>query len=245
MKNMKSIKSLKKVVYKSRMNTLKRFIVLMIVGGMIMSLLYFGKYTYFQYAASKAHIVLNYPEIENSSYPDGSRFAYYDFVSDDKIEAALEKMHKQGKYMNFGVEDVKYEFDVYSYLDDSASAEVSSRRSEGNDFSYVANEYYIKFIQPHDYKNENFIEKIYSPDYSDEFLKALVEVNRKYFAETKGGMEGFEKLTQLDNAIADYDYSEKAGVYRTQINAIISYLGVMEKKNPEFKSEVYNMTIKD
>ena len=245
MKKHKSMKKIKKMMYKGRTKQLRTLIVLMLIGGIAASALYFVRYAYIEYAVSTAHIILSYPEIAKSGYPDGSRFVYYDFISDEKLEEALDIMKKEGKYKNLEVCDIKDNFYIEASLDNSASAEVSSARSEGNDFSYVANEYKITFVQPHDYKNNNFIKKFVSKDYSSDFLKALTNVNEKYVSEVKGGMAGFRVLTELDTEDANYDYDERTKVYRAKLKAIASHISALEKKAPKFKSKKHNMSLKD
>ena len=239
-----NINSLKKVFYKGRVTGFKKLIIVMAVFGVLASLAYFVKFAYVEYAVSRAHIILNYPEIAESKYPDGSRFTYYDFICDENLSAALDVMKKQGKYKNFTVDDIRDNFYIYSYLSSSAGASVSTQRSEGNDFSYVANEYRITFVQPHDYTDLNLKNIIFQPDLSGEFLEALIEVNRKKIAEKLGGMNGFKTLTATIEETG-YDYSEEVSIYKTKINSIISYLKQLEKKHPEFVSEEYSMSIND
>ena len=242
------IKKLKRTYYKSRTTKFKRLVATMFVVGIIASLVYFARYAFIRYSSAGAEIVLTYPEIAQSKYPDGKRFTYYDFISEENVQKALEIMQEKGKYKNFTVDDFKNSFYLYSYLEDSAGASVSSARSEGNDFSYVANEYKITYVQPHDYKglmNEEItIKEFLFEDYSTEFLEALVEVNRVKFAEESGGVVGFKELSTIPLS-ENYDYSEKLAVYRTKINAIISYFKYHGRKNPDFVSKKTNMTIKD
>ena len=215
----------------------------MLATGAAASTLYFCKYAYVEYAVSRADIVLTYPEISESRYPNGSRFTYYSFISNENVAKALEIMKKDGKYENFTVEDLNDKFYLYSYLENSAGDSVSSARSQGNDFSYVANEYKITFVQPHDYNNKDIVKKFFGTDYSGDFLEALVEVNRTNIAEALGGINGFEKLTQISNN-ENYDYSEEVKVYKTKINTIVSYLNYLDKKEPDFVSS-NDMSLKD
>ncbi len=220
----------------------------MAVFGIVASLGYFTRYAYIRYAVSGAEIVLTYPEIAQSRYPDGKRFTYYDLISDENLGKALEMLQEEGKYTNFTVDDIRDSFYLYSYLEDSAGASVSSARSEGNDFSYVANEYRITFVQPRDYKGlaegEITLEEFLFTDYSTDFLETLVEVNRMRFADESGGITGFAELTEIPLA-DNYDYSEKLAVYRTKINAIISYFKYLSHENPDFVSSETGLTIKD
>ena len=242
MKN--NTKALKRAFYKGKVTKFKRLIVLMLIFGIIGAAAYFCKYAYVEYAVSRAHVTLNYPEIAESNYPDGSRFTYYDFTSDENLEEALEIMHSKGKYTNFTVADIRDNFYIYSYLNGSAGASVTTARSEGNDFSYVANEYKITFVQPHDYKSEDLRTIILGEDLSDEFLQALVEVNRKKMSQTHGGIDGFRLITAPVDT-GNYDYSEEVGVYKTKINNIISYLNYHDKLQPDFVSSKTGLTLND
>ena len=235
---------LKRVFYRGKATNFKKMIAVMLVFGVVASIAYFAKYAYVEYAVSRAHIILNYPEIAESRYPDGSRFTYYDFICDENLEAALEIMHDKGKYENFTVDDIRDNFYIYSYLNGSAEASVATARSEGNDFSYVANEYNITFIQPHDYKNEDFFSKFLGEDLSGEFLEALVEVNRKKTAQVLGGTDGFKLITE-PVSVGDYDYNEEVNVYKTKINNIISYLKYLDKQQPDFVSKKTGLTLND
>lgn len=240
----KPVKNVKKAIYRGRVRKFKSIISFMLIGGILASVLYFGYSAYVQYAVSRAHILLSYPEIAQSQYPDGGRFTYYDFVSDERLAEALEVMHKNGKYENFGVEDIRDNFDVHSYLDASASNDVFTARYAGDDFSYVANEYKITFVQPHDYENPSFAQKIASPDYSDEFLRVLADINKKYISEERGGINGFNAVSKFGDTSA-YDYDERIEIYNTKIKAVVAYIDYLESKAPKFVSKENNMTLKD
>lgn len=246
MKNniIKGTNTIKRIFYKGRAKKFKKLILFMVILGFITSALYFAKYAYVEYAVSRAHIILNYPEIADSKYPDGSRFTYYDFTCDENLERALSVMQKNGKYLNFTVDDIRDSFYIYSYLDGSAGASVSSLRSEGNDFSYVANEYKITFVQPHDYKNPNWIKKVITKDDSAEFLKVLVDVNKENMSSGLGGINGFKILSEPVVA-SNYDYSEEVSIYKTKINNITAYLKQLEKQQPDFVSVKHNLSLND
>ena len=204
---------------------------------LLLTTLYFGKVVYTEYAAARAYIVLTYPEIASSSYPDGERFTVYTLSEDSKIEAVLQKMQAEGKYQSYTVEDIKDHLFLYSYLKDSAGASVSAARSAGNDYTYVANEYRLTYIQQHDYKNRNIFKRIFSPDYSADFLKALVDVNRERIAEVSGGLGGFKALTDMGE-LEGYDYGEEVQEYRARVNAIINFLNTLENNSPGFAEDV-------
>lgn len=244
MRTLNKGKGLKRVFYRGKVTKFKKLISVMAAVGLIFSALYFCKVAYIEYAASKADVVLTFPQIAQSKYPDGSRFTYYDFISDENLEAALNIMQAEGKYKNFTVEDLRNQFYIYSYLESSAGASVSVARSEGNDFSYVANEYKITFIQPHDYKNENILNKFIAEDYSSDFLKALIEVNRIRIAEELGGINSFKKMTEISHE-GSYDYSEELSIYRTKINTIMSYLKYLDRKESNFVPTTHDLSLSD
>ena len=236
--------AIKRVLYKSKAEKFKKLIAFMLALGVFVSALYFVKYIYVEYAVSRAHVVLNYPEIAESKYPDGSRFTYYDFTCDENLEDALEIMRSRGKYLYFTVDDIRDNFYIYSYLDGSAVSSVSTARSEGNDFSYVANEYKITFVQPHDYKNPNIFKKVFSRNDSAEFLQVLVDVNKAKIAQDAGGINGFKTLAAAVSE-ENYDYSEEVNIYKTKISNIIAYLNQLEKQQSGFVSEKHGLTLSD
>lgn len=236
--------AIKRVLYKSKAEKFKKQIAFMLVLGIFASVVYFAKYIYVEYAVSRAHIVLNYPEIAESKYPDGSRFTYYDFTCDENLEDALEIMRSRNKYLYFTVDDIRDNFYIYSYLDGSAVSSVSTARSEGNDFSYVANEYKITFVQPHDYKNPNIFKKVFSRDDSGEFLQVLVDVNKAKIAQSSGGINGFKTLA-ANISEGEYDYIEKVNIYKTKISNIIAYLKQLDKQKTGFVSKKHNLSLND
>ena len=236
--------SIKRIFYRGRVAKFRNLILYMIIAGIVASSAYFVKYAYVEYAVSRAKVILNYPEIAKSKYPDGSRFTYYDFTCEENLEQALKVMQSKGKYTYFTVDDIRDNFYIYSSLDGSAVSSVSTARSEGNDFSYVANEYKITYVQPHDYKNINFFEKIFTKDLSGEFLDTLIKVNKEKMSAKLGGINGFATLTE-PVTVGEYDYSEKVSIYRTKINNIIDYLKFIEKQHPDFISKKHNLTLND
>ena len=239
-----NINFLKKVFYKGRLSGFRKLISLMVMVGMLFSCIYFVKIAYQESAASRAHIILNYPEISESRYPDGSRFTYYDFICDENLSEALERMQLKGDYINMTVDDLRNKFFIYSHLDGSATSSVQSARSEGNDFSYVANEYKITYIQPHNYKDKRFLRRFFPENLSVKFLETLIEVNRERISSDLGGIHGFKTISQRDSN-TQYDYNEEVAVYKTKIKNIISYLKSLERNNPDFISQKHNLTLND
>lgn len=240
----KAAKNLKKSFYRNKMRSFKTIILFMTAGGVVCAAFNGIKYIYQEYAVSTAYVSLTYPQITSSQYPDSSRFTYYDFISLDRINEAIEMMKKNGKYENYTAEELEDSFYLYAYLTGDVSSTVSEMRSMGNDFSYIANEYKITYTQPHDYKNSNIFKRIFTPDYSNEFLQALMTVNNNRIKQLYGGMGGFENLISSAD-MSDYDYSEKIGVYKNKIEAIVNYLNEMGNTSVGFVSEEHNKTLQD
>ncbi len=236
-------KNLKKVVYETRGIKIKHLISLMLAGGILFSFCYSGKYIYGEYASSRAKVDLYYEEIANAQYPDKSRFVYYDFVDIERIDAALRKVQEKGIYKNFTAQDLQNCFYIYSNLDSSVKDAVDYARSEGQNYSYIANEYTISFFQPHDYSG-NIFAGFFGKDRSTEFLEALMTVNYDYFVNYCGGSGGFTKLTDIGD-MSKYDFDEKVSVYGLRINTIIDTLNFLDRTDDDFISVTKDRTIKD
>ena len=238
------VKSAKRAFYRARLGKFKRIFLVMCAVGIICSLMYVGKVFYTEYASARAYVTLTYPEIASSTYPDGERFTVYTLIEDSKLQEALNRLQAEGKYENYTVEDIKGHLFLYSYLKQSAGQSVSQARSEGNDYTYVANEFRLTYIQPHDYRSDYIVERLLSPDYSVDFLEALVEVNREEIAQTTGGPDGYVTLTEL-GSLEGLDYREEVQHYRARVNAIINYLNELEKDSPGFVSPESGVAVKD
>ncbi len=237
------INRVKRVYYETRSLSLKTILITMTIGGILLSGTNMGKVFYINSASSSAKAELFYKEISDAQYPDKSRFTYYDFADIDRIEKALELVQQKGIYKGFTAEELRDSFKIYSYLDSSVRDNVEYLRSEGSDYSYVANEYGIVFTQPHDYDDENVLNRFFPKDYSKEFLEALMHVNYTCFLEDKGGAGGFDVLTDVAD-VSGYDYGEKVEIYRTGMNSAIDALNSLDASG-KFTSKKYNITIKD
>ena len=238
------VKRIKGIFYRVKAKDFHKMLALMIVGGIFASIVYTVKYQYIEYAASQAHVSLVYPEIADGEYPDGSRFTYYDLINEERVQEALDIMQSRGKYKYFTAKQLCDRFHIYSYLEESVTSSVSSMRSAGNDYSYVANEYDIMFPQPHDYKNPDFISKFFTPDDSAEFLTELMNVNSRYFQAHYGGAGGFAKMTEIADK-KGYDYAELVSIYKTRLSTIITYLNGINDKAGGFVSETTGKNFKD
>ena len=93
-------------------------IILMLIWGLIFAGAYTCKYFWRNYAVSRASVLLLYPEIANGQYPDGTRFTYYDLVSDEKINKALDIMRQKDKYKDYKLKDILANLKVYSKLEE-------------------------------------------------------------------------------------------------------------------------------
>ena len=117
-------------------------------------------------------------------------------------------------------------------------------KRQGNDFSYIANEYKITFTQPHDYTKDSLKNGLFLPDYSGEFLSVLMEINNSEINQSYGGIGGFKKLIEI-NDNSDYDYDEIMDVYRTKIGSIVDYLNGLSSRSGGTDTEEYNKMLQD
>lgn len=237
-------KSLKKTVYHVRARNWRKVIALALVLGILCGAFFTVWQMYQNYAVSYAQISLVYPKIAAGKYPDGSRFTSYDLISEERIQEALSAMQAKGKYQNFTAEQLAKQFDIYTYVEGSVAEDVSTLRSEGLNYSYFANEYRLTFTQPHDYDADLVKERIFTPDYSIEFLEELMQAELKRVKEYYGGSDGFAEMTVL-NGVDKLDYSEQVRAYKTQINIITRYLNSLNNNSGGFVSEKTGKTLMD
>lgn len=242
--NRSFVQFVKKMAYRVRARDYRKVIAWMLFGGILAGLLYFIALLYINYDVSRAQISLVYPEIAEGKYPDGSRFTAVELISSDRLETALEKMQAQGKYPNFTIRDIADHIRISAYLEEPVSANVSSMRSAGSNYTYVANEYSIIFTQPHDYQAEGLWKKIFPDNYSEEYLNYLIEANLENLSLHCGGMEGFTQMAAV-TGLEDLDYSERYGVYKTKLVAILNFLKGLNSNSGGYISDNTGKSLKD
>lgn len=218
-------KFLKKTVYRAQTGSMRVVIAMALVIGILASLGQ-GVWTVVNnYASSYAQISVVYPEIADGKYPDGSRFSAYNLISEERIQSVLDAMQAEGKYTEYTAQELSEQFELYTYTQGSVAEDVSSLRSEGNNYSYFANEYRLTFTQPGG-----------GEDYSAEFLTALMEVDQANIQTTYGGKESFTELMDVGD-ISGWDYGEQVNTYRTRIGVALQYLKSVNGKAGGFVSE--------
>lgn len=228
----------KKMLYRLQTNSMRRIIALALVLGLLAAVAQGFWAANKSYASSYVQVSVVYPEIADGKYPDGSRFSAFDMVSEERIEAVLSKMQDEGKYLYYTVDDLKNALDIHSYTDGSVAKAVSELRSEGNNYSYFANEYRITFTQPWD---EMFSQE---DDYSAEFLTALMEAELKSIKTYYGGSEGFMVMTDMGD-VSQLDYDESVSAYGTRIRIAMDYLKSLSSEAGSYVSESTGRTIKE
>lgn len=236
--------TLKKTIYRVRTHSWKMTIAFALIAGIVSGALYTAFELYQNFATSYANVSLVYPEIANGKYPDSSRFATYDLVSDDLIQEALNVMQAKGIYTNFTAEQLADHFDVYTYADGSVADDVTTLRSEGNNYSFLANEYRITFVQPHDYSFDHIKDILNTPDHSSLFLEALMQSEQRYFHDYYGGINGFSEMLNPGN-LDNLDYSEKVSAYKTNINIVLRYLKNLNANSGGFVSTSTGKSLMD
>ena len=238
MNNKKSIdnrspweKYVKKTVYRAQTRSLRKVVALALIIGLLVALIQGGWTAFNNRASSYAQLSVVYPEIADGKYPDGSRFSAYDMISLEGIQEALDKLQADGKYTDYTAEEIAEQFDVYAYTTGSVAEDVSTLRSEGNNYSYFANEYRLTFTQPGK-----------GGDYSTEFLEALMQVNLDRVQTSFGGKESFTTMTQIGD-LSNLDYIEQASAYQTRIGIALQYLKSLNGKAGGFVSETTGKTL--
>lgn len=241
---LRPVRWLKRLFYGIFANNSRKLVSTVLVVGIVAGILYLVLQIFTRYAVASSSISLVYPEISDGKYPDGSRFTAYDLISNDRLETALAGMQMQGKYLNFTVEDLAENIVIASYLEDSVSANVSSARSAGLNYSYVANEYSVSFVQPHDFKATTLREKLFTKDDSVEFLNLLIDANLQNIRQHCGGMDGFNEVASI-SGLHSLDYSERFILYKTRLDAIIAFLNKMNANSGGYTSAATGKSIKD
>lgn len=229
-------KYVKKTTYRVQTRSLRKVIVWALIVGILVSLFHGLWNACSSYASSYAQVSMVFPEIADGKYPDGSRFSAYDLISEDRIQEALDVMQGNGVYEEYTAKQLAEQFDIYTYTEGSVADDVSTLRSEGNNYSYFANEYRITFTQPRDPQSPNFLSQLKAEDHSAEFLNVLMEQELKNIREYYGGTDGFAEMTDIGD-ISGRDYSEQVSAYQTRINIILSYLKSLNGKSGGYVSE--------
>ena len=224
-------KYVKKTVYRAQTRSLRKVVALALIVGLLVALVQGGWAAYNSRAASYAQLSVVYPEIADGKYPDGSRFSAYDMISRERIQEALDKLQADGKYTDYTAEEIAEQFDIHAYTTGSVAEDVSTLRSEGNNYSYFANEYRLTFTQPGK-----------GVDYSTEFLDALMQVNLERVQTSFGGKESFTAMTQISD-LSNLDYVEQVSTYHTRISIALQYLKSLNSKAGGFVSETTGKTL--
>lgn len=234
----------KKTVYRVQSRSWKKVIAMALVIGILAGIVYGVVDVYENYATSYAQISFVYPQIADGKYPDGSRFTTYDMLSEERVAEALSAMQAKGKYENYTVDQLLEQFDVHTYTEGSVAEDVSSLRSEGNNYSYFANEYRITFSQPHDYKAANFKDRLMAVDHSAEFLEELMQAELRWVSKYYGGANGFSEMTVME-ALGSQDYNERVMSYRNRISIILRYLNYLNANSSGFVSKTTGKDLMD
>lgn len=234
---------IRKTGYSIAANNWRGALALAIVFGLLCSLAYVGQAYYSHYTSSEASISVVYPEIADGAYPDGSRFTLYSLASEDNIAAVLAGMQQEGKYTAFTTEELVRSISARAIMDSALKETVTSMQSAGNAYSYFASEYEIDFVQPRE-KGHTFSEQLHEEDYSDEFLRRLIELDVQEIGRKYGGIDSFAAILETAPP-EELDYTEWLDVSSTLNRTIRSYLKSLSPKAGDYHSPKTGKSIGD
>ena len=234
---------IRKTGYSIAANNWRGALALAIVFGLLCSLAYAGIEYYGNYTASEASISVVYPEIADGTFPDGSRFTLYSLAGEDNIAAVLAQMQAEGKYTAFTTEELVRSVHARAIMDKELKETVTSMQSAGNAYSYFASEYEIDFAQPRE-KGRTLVEQLQEEDYSDEFLRRLIELDVQQIERIYGGVDSFAAILAMSPP-EELDYTEWLDYYRTHNSTIRNYLNSLNRKARDYHSPETGKSVGD
>lgn len=216
------------------------------VGG-ILAVLVLGRGIYYNFYYDCVHLSLVYPNIENGQYPDGERFLMYDFLDNDVVSEALDKMHEKGWYTDITLAQIQQNLGVTAYLTNPVQDKVEGSIASGKDFSYYSNEYLIYFNQPNPIHLRDWSDffGLFRKNRSQEFLDELVRANIKKFSEEHA--DSGQAFYNLTSGISDedYDYTDITDYYKLKVNASLDYLQEKDAEGKAYVAKSTGLSFKD
>ncbi len=166
---------------------------------------------------------IQFEGIERGISPDNTRLDYNDIVSDTVIQAAFRLAEVEYK------DDYEANFEVIPILPIGIEKTLEKSRKEGEDYTYFPNEFMVKIkLDP-----AIGLDKVKSEKVADAYKEAYETYFKKKYS---------YPFRELDQVIAyleyeKYDYPEYIEIFKNEFNIIYSYLRLLDRDDPEFKSE--------
>lgn len=187
-----------------------------------------------------------YPNSEKGQYPDGTRLNIYDIASERVLASAVYEYNKAVGYEDLTISEAQRIISVTEYVPPSLQEKIETARSSGQDYSYFANEFYVKCVA---------LNKFDISDYRHLF-GILPKVNNKVFAEKLYSsyksylMTEHAEMNIIPRMAANinyeaYDYLEIANVFENSINMNVKYLEAKNSQNGSFVSSKTGATFND
>lgn len=166
-------------------------------------------------------ISLNYDGAQYGLTPSQGRFDINKIKSDKVIEAAIEKTGDK----SLTVENVKPRITIDAKMPKSAVDKTISAISEGGSYSYTPAEFVVYYSQ----------KKKYGQNYTIDFLNALAESYKEFFAKTYSDKNVVLEFDKSNEYSAD-DYDEICEILTDKVNSMINYLGEKQENGVDFVS---------
>ncbi len=167
---------------------------------------------------------LQFEGIERGINPDNTRLDYNDIVSEKVLKEVFAAAKLKYK------EEYKYNFEVIPVLPEGIEKTLEKSRKEGEDYTYFPNEFLIKIKVDSglglDKASCIKVANAYKAAYEQYFIS-------KY-------SYPFKELGQVIDYLnyENYDYPEYIEIFKNEYNIIYSYLELLHRDDPEFKSSV-------
>lgn len=166
-------------------------------------------------------VSLNYDGAQYGLTPSQGRFDINKIKSDEVIEAAIKKTGDD----SLTVENVKPRITIDAKMPKSAVDKTISAISEGGSYSYTPAEFVIYYSQ----------KKKYGKNYTIDFLNALAESYKEFFARTYSDKNVVLEFNE-SNKYATADYDEICDILTDKVNSMINYLGEKQEAGVDFVS---------
>lgn len=166
-------------------------------------------------------VSLNYDGAQYGLTPSQGRFDINKIKSDEVIEAAIKKTGDK----NLTVENVKPRITIDAKMPKSAVDKTITAISEGGSYSYTPAEFVVYYSQ----------KKKYGKNYTIDFLNALAESYKEFFAKTYSDKNVVLKFDE-SNEYAGDDYDEICEILTNKVNSMINYLGEKQENGVDFVS---------
>lgn len=203
-----------------------------------------GVYTaYNQHFTEQQNLSFVYSSAEKGRYPDGSRFEIYDLLSDEVLTLTLERLNRDGKFLNRTVSELRECFSIRAHLSAPVQAKIQETRKNGENYSYIPTEYVVTASTGKKFGFLN-IRNLFVENTAKELLNALTETYYQYFLDEHTENNVLAKISEEPD-YSQYDYPEIADSMESSINLYLQYLQSKKAEDATFRSSVTGKSFND